>query len=471
MFERLIPNVPRAALACATIAGVTLGVAYAASPLTVWFVIVMSGVFLWAGRGLADRERRWVWGILTAAVALRVLAIAVLFLASDHHQSVSFFWDGDGVALKRRALWIRNVWLGVPIAPLDFWNAFDRLYGWSTYLHVIAYVQYLVGPAAYGVHLFNVCLFMSAMVGLYRVARSAYGRAPALIGLGALLFLPTPLFWSVSALKESLYLFLEVMGMVALFAVLRTTGWFTRGLGVAVLTGTLASINTVRVGGLLIEAAGLAIGVMGSLVVRRVSLVLLLLLLLPIGGRRLLNDAALQAQIMTRLRTSAVLHIGNVRTEGHAYKLLDQRFYSEDRAKDPIATMTPMEAARFVVRAFVSFVIVPLPWQVQSFSEIAFLPQQIVWYALVLLAVVGFVAGLRCDALVTCTFAGLATIGSAVIALNSGNIGTMIRFRDTIVPFVVWLSALGAVSVASRMMTWCLIGRAPAPRLEATQWG
>lgn len=37
-------------------------------------------------------------------------------------------------------------------------------------------------------------------------------------------------------------------------------------------------------------------------------------------------------------------------------------------------------------------------------------------------------------------------------ALNSGNIGTMVRHHDTIVPFVVWLSALGAVTITSRIM-------------------
>jgi hypothetical protein len=66
---------------------------------------------------------------------------------------------------------------------------------------------------------------------------------------------------------------------------------------------------------------------------------------------------------------------------------------------------------------------------------------------------VGLVAGLRRDALVTCLLASFAVIGAGVIALNSGNIGTMVRHRDTIVPFVVWLSALGAVTTASGIMS------------------
>jgi hypothetical protein len=49
-------------------------------------------------------------------------------------------------------------------------------------------------------------------------------------------------------------------------------------------------------------------------------------------------------------------------------------------------------------------------------------------------------------------FAGLIGAGLAVIAMNSGNVGTMVRHRDTVVPFVVWLSALGAVDGAARWM-------------------
>jgi hypothetical protein len=71
---------------------------------------------------------------------------------------------------------------------------------------------------------------------------------------------------------------------------------------------------------------------------------------------------------------------------------------------------------------------------------------------MVLFAVVGVIAGLRRDPLLTCILVGLIAAGLAVIAMNSGNVGTMVRHRDTIVPFVVWLSALGAVDAASRLM-------------------
>jgi hypothetical protein len=72
---------------------------------------------------------------------------------------------------------------------------------------------------------------------------------------------------------------------------------------------------------------------------------------------------------------------------------------------------------------------------------------------MVVLAAIGVVAGLRSDPLVTCLLCGVTAAGALTIALNSGNIGTMVRHRDTVVPFVVWLSALGAVTTASNWMS------------------
>ena len=439
----------RQSLTFATAAGIALGAAYALSPVTLWCGVALIGLFVWAGHDLPAGERRWVLGLLAVAVALRVLLVALLFLNSHPSEVSSFFWDGDGAALARRSLSIRDVWLGNQMSPFYFHVAFDRLYGWTTYLYVIAYVQYVLGPAPYAIHLLNVTLCTATAIALHRLVRSAYGWEAALLGFALLLFLPTPLFWSVGALKESLYLFLATLALVAAVTALRSHQILRRAAALLVLAGAVAAIDGVRAGALLIVTTGLGAGFAASVVVRRVSLVLLLLIALPLVAVRLLGNPVIQARVMSQLRASAQLHLGNVRTEGHSYKVLDQRVYSETVAD----SMTPAEADRFVVRALASFIVVPLPWQTESASEMVFLPQQAVWYVLVVLAFVGVVAGLRRDALVTCMLAGLATTGAAVIALNSGNIGTMVRHRDTVVPFVVWLSALGGVVTVSSLIS------------------
>jgi hypothetical protein len=413
--------------------------------MTVWFLIAMAAVCVCAGRGLSAAEQRAVWGLIAVAVVVRVLAIAALFLTSDPGTNPSFFWDGDGVYLKQRALTIRDVWLGVPTSPAAFTEAFSRIYGWSSYLYLLAYTQYLTVPSPFGVHLLNVLLFTSAAVVLFRMVRPAFGAASAWLGLALMLLLPTLIAWSVAALKEALYVCLLAVAVRAVVMAARATPAYVRLAGLALLVGAVAANSTVRTGASIIMGGGIAIGIVGSVVARRLVLVLLLAVSVPITAVWLWNQPEVQQAVIAQLRPAAVTHMGNVRTEGNSYKLLDQRIYSD---RDYVVkTITPDEALRFAVRAVVSFTVMPLPWQVSSRAELVFLGQQVIWYLLVLLAGIGFVAGLRRDSLVTCLLAGIAVVGGVTIALNSGNIGTMVRFRDTIVPFVVWLSARGAVSL------------------------
>ena len=111
--------------------------------------------------------------------------------------------------------------------------------------------------------------------------------------------------------------------------------------------------------------------------------------------------------------------------------------------------MTHEEALRFMLRATFSFILVPFPWQAVSRSQLLFIPQQMIWYGLVLLAAVGTVKAVRRDAFVTWLFIGLIGTSAVAMAPHEGNMGTLVRHRDTIVPFVVCLSAIALASMLS----------------------
>ena len=125
-----------------------------------------------------------------------------------------------------------------------------------------------------------------------------------------------------------------------------------------------------------------------------------------------------------------------------------------------VATWTPPEQLRYVARATASLIAMPLPWQVRSATEMLFLPQQVVWYLLVLMAGIGSIAGVRRDPVVTFLLVATVLVSSMAVALNSGNIGTMVRHRDTVTPFIVWLSAVGVVASVSswKSLVWSHAG-------------
>ena len=53
------------------------------------------------------------------------------------------------------------------------------------------------------------------------------------------------------------------------------------------------------------------------------------------------------------------------------------------------------------------------------------------------------VAGWRRDPLVTCLLVGYVVPTACVLALTNGNVGTLLRLRGLVMPYVVWVSALG----------------------------
>lgn len=427
--------------------GVAGGLLYLLSPVTAWVAAGLALLVALATRGLPAFEQRQIWTLVGLAVALRAALIAGLFLTSAPGEVSSFFWDGDGVYLKYRALVIRSVWLGAPVSETDFVNAFSRTYGWTSYINVLAYIQWLLGPAPHAVHLVNVAAFVAAALVLFRLTRPAYGAVTARLGLAVMLFLPTLLAWSVAALKEAVYILLCVIALWAAVTALRSGAWLTRVGAALLLWLAVAANGTVRMGALVIMAAGLAFGVVSSVVVRRVALTAGVAVVSVLAAPGVWQRPEIQGPAMVQLRAAAVTHVGNVRTTGNHYKVLDQRVYSDNA----VTRMTPEETRRYVLRALVAFVLVPLPWQVESPAEMVFLGQQVVWYLMVAFATVGIVAGVRRDRVLTCLLVGFALAGSATIALNSGNIGTMVRFRDTVTPFIIWLSALGAVELCARI--------------------
>jgi hypothetical protein len=179
----------------------------------------------------------------------------------------------------------------------------------------------------------------------------------------------------------------------------------------------------------------------------------------------LATQPRVQERVMATLQDAAFQHWGHVATPGYSYKLLDPRFYF-DAQRRSVYTMTFPEAGRYAVRAAWNFMTVPRSSQIESRSALAYLPEQALWYSLLLLTPIGVVAGLRREPIVTCLLLAHGLTASAMIALTSGNIGTLIRHRGLTLPYFTWLAAIGACMVIHWMMQ-----RAPGARISTVPSG
>jgi hypothetical protein len=440
-------------LIAAVLLGVVAGALYTVSPLAAWCVPLVIVLLTFAGRAMPSTEDHWLKVLLVVALAVRLAAIGSMFVVNIpvHDDESVAMLSGDEAYGMSRALRTRDVLTGAPVTQYDYFVAYDE-YGRNSYITVLTALQMLFGPTPYSMRFFNTLLFMTASVLLFRTARSAFGPGPAFAGLAAMLFLPTLFYWSISLLKEPLYLFGGTLTLTGAIAVARTRTFRDGLLPLAAMLAGMALASGLRTGGFVLSLLGLVCGI-----------AVLLFFSSPVRSRLAAAAAAAalvlavsstpsaQQRIATAIESAAKTHAGHVFTQGHAYKLLDAGFYMNPvTAASSNLTLTAAEAARYLVRAGVSFVTVPLPWELASAPELSYLPEQLVWYVLIALLPIGLVAGWKRDPLVTALFAGFVVPTAAALALTNGNVGTLLRLRGTIIPYVVWISAVGFFAALQR---------------------
>lgn len=428
----------------ASVAGLALGTAISVSPAGAAAIAALGGLIWWAACPLHGVERRWVIGWLTLAAASRVAVVAALpLIANPSQQSFATLFGGDASYMIQRSIWIANAFGHAPFAPRDLFEAFETTYGWSGYTYALALLHVFFGPSPYATHLMSAVLFFAAVAVLFGCVRSSYGPIAAFGGVALLTTMPSLFVWSVAPLKEAPFYILAAVAVRAMLLLLRPGRLWHIPVAAASIPAALWTIHIVRPQSALFTGAALAAGAAGWIAFqhRRIAAcatVAGVTLALAIGAAPRAG-----AFIADALATATNRHMGNVSVQGHSYALLDPGAY----AFGGELTSGPRSVARFVVRAPVRFFTVPEPWLLKPGFELLMVPQQMVWYAVLVLAGAGVLVGLRRDSLLTSVFASFVLVGAVAIGLNSGNVGTLIRHRDAVVPFAIWLSALGGTRV------------------------
>ena len=438
--------------------GLLMAALYVASPLTVLVMMAAPVIATVATRGLPAQERRWLIGIAGTAFALRLLFIALQFMIALPvlNDTAVGGLSGDESYYLSRALRSRDLMLGFTAGKYDYFVVNDD-YGRTSYLGLLTWLQMVFGPTPYGMKVLNALLFITGTLLVFRAVRPAFGLMPALLGLAILLFLPSLFVSSVSLLKESLY-YLVASGLTvgSLWAVraAASSRWLNAALAVMATAACLWLMNDLRRGAFLMGVAGLglATGIRLCAVSRwRAAMAGAAVLVV---GLILVSQPPWRDRALDGVTSAAKMHAGHVFTVGHAYKLLDEGFYKNPGAAMALdITLTEPQALRFLVRAAASFLVTPLPWEMRSVSELASMPEHVVWFLLLALIPVGLAAGWKRDPLVTSLLVGFALPAAAVVALTTGNVGTLLRLRGLVTPYLVWPAALALCVLGERLAT------------------
>ena len=446
----------------AVAAGLLMAMLYTASPLFGIALILSAIVLVLAGRGLPARERRRVQIILGGALALRFLGIGGELVSGMpwlNDLSIGAL-RGDDAYYLGRAIRARDVLLGLAGGKYDYFVITDE-YGRTSYLQLLTVLQVLFGPTPYGMAAINAVLFVSGAAILFHVVRPAFGAAASLAALVVLLLLPSLLVSSISLLKESLYFFASALLAFAVAASVRRPRPATIVMSIALGAAALILLADLRRGSMVLSIASVAIALTAPLLLATRRRAMLTVAAATVAVTIGWLQPPVRARIIDGVTSVAKTHAGHVFTTGHAYKLLDEGFYFNPGApSDWPLQLTDAQALRFLVRAAISFLVTPLPWEMVSLRELAFFPEHAVWLLMLVFAPIGMAAGWTRDRWITALLIGFIVPMAAALAVTNGNVGTLLRLRGLITPFLVWLAALGALSVAE-----FLLASVAAPRL------
>jgi hypothetical protein len=421
-----------------------------------------------AARRLDRRDRQVVFTILAVAMAARLAVIIGLFAIAipDISNLGAGALTGDQAYNLTRSLRTRDILRGFGgLTHYDYFVATDE-YGRTSYLSLLTIRQVIFGPAPFALRLLNSLFFVTGAAILFRMLRPRFGLLPASLGLLVVLFLPSLFFASVSVLKESLYFLASSVCLAAAIGAGRTRNPAALIGLVALAAGCIWILDDLRRGAVILSVSGLACG----LVIRAIGATRWPLAITAAGVLAGLVIVAavppLQHRVLAGLTSAAKQHSGHVFTVGHAYKLLDDGFYMNPAT--PAASnifLTPWQAMRFVARGAATFILTPLPWEARSMSERAYLPEHLLWYLLVLMLPFGIAEGWRRDPWATAMLIGFIVPTAVTLAMTNGNIGTLLRLRGLVTPYIAWISVLGFCVVADRVCgAWP--GRVPSVRMD-----
>lgn len=428
-------------------AGVTLGFAYTLSPLTVLSLAAIAMAAYAASADCTAAERRWFWFVLCTAILLRLIAVAGLFLTADSSQPFASFF-GDEELYKFRTVWIRNLGQDIPISPADVIYSFDDV-GRTAHLFALALVQALVGDAPYGLHALSIALYVCGVLLLYRFARASFGGVVAVGGLAGLMFMPSLAIWSMSVLKEPMDVLALAAELLCAVYVVRAPLWWQKILAAAGVVSLGLAMDSMRGGGLATAIGGTVAGVAGAWLLARGRRLLAALMFAPFAIAAVASMPPVQERVLANLRETAYYHAGHVLTAGYSYELLSPRYYPN--RIQILHSMPADDAAGYAIAAIWSYFVQPVPWA-ESRAVRAYVPEQVAWYGMVLLLPFGVVSGLRRDRTLTVMLITHAAVAVVIVALTSGNVGTLIRHRSLVLLYLIWLSVMGAHDLIRRML-------------------
>lgn len=423
-------------------AAVLLGALAAVSPGLAFTGTIAVGI-VWAIRRRSDpREVPYLVGLFVGGLLVRAAIFAVInlvlvltnkvFVSLEDQLIVPALFGDSGYIIVQA--WHLVQFIHGQIYLPQLLSSIFQPYGWGAHLVLLSTFFNLFGFSPFAVTTLN-CLF-GGLTGLtvYALTREMAGIRAARVAGFLVTFFPSLLLWSVTNLKDPLFI-LVATGMPWVW-----WRWNRSRQPRFLLAGLLAPLAlwTLR--------PNFFPGVCATF-----GTTIWLLVLTPYQRRKTLAFGAvvvlwflIKGDLLVWYHKTLVLavsyHQGVVSTGGFYYTLYVPQVY--DGSLEPGSIPAYWVYIAYGIGWF-HILLEPFPWKIHSALSLAALPQMLMWYPLLGAAFFGGRRFLKMNPLLGKTLLLHLFFLGSVITLGGGNVGTDFRMRDAMTPLILVFSAMG----------------------------
>jgi hypothetical protein len=437
-------------------------------PALVGALLVQEGGLWLVGHISGSCQRAFARGLFLAAFGLRVaIALPTHYVARLGNGSGALFQDDYTNDLVGQ--WMVRLARGD--GTISIFAGHQYLLD-SVYTYLLMAIYAVFGYAPLLPKLVNIGLAGLSAVLIFEITRKSFGmRAAVLAAIGAA-GLPSLVVWSVASLKETLVLFVSLVGLwiiqflteadhrqprfvdalVLLLAVVIVL-LDVRASTAAILVGLVAIVLLARsrMRRRTWQTALLGLGVVGLLAGGLVAV------RVRSSDRPLtavFEDAALT--IRHRRAQEAASARSQLRPEVDVLSPNGSQLPAAEAASDA----APFSFISDVVDPLGYALLAPAPWQAQSKAELAASAEMTVWYVLLAGSVFAWRAAPRHRLFLVC-LAIYAVANWLIMAAVEGNLGNLLRHRVTLDPALLILGSTGIQWLRPQLASLQLV---PGPR-------
>lgn len=407
-------------------------------------ILLTCGFFHFVLRKTDERDRSFVVFIMALAMILRI--IAFIFMQYWCFSSGNLDLLGDAQDNLEQGISISDSLKSLDKSDLAYKSLLSSRYNThaKTFFNGIFFL--FLGKDVVSLKYLNFLAILLTGWLIYDFTKKFYSSLAGRSALAIVLFWPTLFIWSLMDLKESHL----VMSLVCAFWFLDRFRSSDRALNrfifltlsvlfsayfVSLKIKLLLPIFFISVSFIISYYALLYVFSKGALLMRKTLYIGLVFLSLVVTG----FGSAISRFIEGVYSLVIHYHIGFLDSGGWNVDIIG------DRTQD---FHTLQFFAKYFIKAWIYFLFDPLPWHFYSLGLMAVYPVLLVWYLLLFFSVLGLIRLYRAGrgpeifAMIIFTFIYVTVVGMSV-----ANIGTMIRFRDAILPVVAVFSSVGVAGL------------------------